>query len=93
MTNFEQSPRYKTFLLTVWEERNSERRQPIIWRFSLVDPHTSRRQAYSSLEALMEALHRMTGAAAKVEDYTRLTLPTSGILDIDHDPKSNKEEG
>ena len=53
---FDEPPRYYTFLLTVWEERNQDPNSPGVWRFRLEDPRTGQRQGFANLEALMVAL-------------------------------------
>ena len=49
-------PRYRAFLLTLWEERGRDRESPQVWRFRLEDPRTGQRRGFASLEALVEAL-------------------------------------
>jgi hypothetical protein len=51
-----ESSRYKSFLLTIWEERSKDPRTETSWRFSLEDPHSGKRRGFSSLQALVEAL-------------------------------------
>jgi hypothetical protein len=55
---FETPPRYRSFLLTVWEERNADPNLPGAWRFSLEDARTGRRRAFAGLEALVAALQQ-----------------------------------
>jgi hypothetical protein len=57
MTNLDKPPRYKSFLLTVWEERSGE---TILWRYGLEDPKTGQRRAFASPEALVTALQQIT---------------------------------
>ena len=38
MTIFERPPRYRSYLLTFWEERSQDSATPAEWRFSLEDP-------------------------------------------------------
>ena len=49
-------PRYRAFLLTLWEERSQDRDSPQVWRFRLEDPRTGQQRGFASLEALVEAL-------------------------------------
>jgi len=49
-------PRYHTFLLTIWEERNQDPNSPAVWRFRLEKPRTGQRQGFASLEMLVAAL-------------------------------------
>ena len=54
-------PRYRAFLLTLWEERSRDRDSPQVWRFRLEDPRTGQRRGFASLEALVEALKQEMG--------------------------------
>jgi hypothetical protein len=56
---FDTPPRYRFYLLTVWEERNRDPNLPAVWRFSLEDPHTGQRRGFADLEALTAALKDM----------------------------------
>jgi len=58
MTPFDKPPRYRSYLLTFWEERSLDAETPEVWRFSLQDPRTGQRRAFASLEALVAALER-----------------------------------
>jgi hypothetical protein len=58
MSFFNRPPRYHTFLLTLWEERNEDPNVPSVWRFRLEDPRTGLQQGFASLEALMMALEQ-----------------------------------
>jgi hypothetical protein len=56
MTRLGRPPRYRSYLLTFWEERDREAGGPQVWRFSLQDPRTGQRRGFASLEALVAAL-------------------------------------
>jgi hypothetical protein len=43
-------PIYRSYLLRFWEERGDQAAP--VWRFSLEDPQTARRQGFASLAAL-----------------------------------------
>ena len=58
MAFFQNPPRYHTFLLTLWEERNQDPNSPTVWRFRLEDPRTGRRHGFASLEEIVAALER-----------------------------------
>lgn len=58
MTVFNKPPRYRTYLLTFWEERSQDPAIPAVWRFRLEDPRTGQRQGLANLEALMAILER-----------------------------------
>ena len=49
---FDKPPSYRSYLLRFWEERTN---QPVntVWRFSVEDPHTTQRQSFADLEALV----------------------------------------
>ena len=55
---FETPPHYRSYLLTVWEERNVDPNSPRAWRFSLEEVRTGRRRGFAGLEALVVALQQ-----------------------------------
>lgn len=50
---FDEPPRYRSYLLTFWEERNRDAAEPAVWRFSLEDPRTGQRRGFADLEAIL----------------------------------------
>jgi hypothetical protein len=62
------TPRYRIYLLTMWEERSRGAETPVQRRFSLEHPATGQRWGFATLEALMAALHQMTSGE---EDFGR----------------------
>jgi len=58
MTLFDKPPRYRSYLLTFWEERSQDSKAPKVWRFSLEDPHTGQRHGFATLGALITALEQ-----------------------------------
>ena len=58
MSFIQDPPRYHTFLLILWEERNEDPNLPGVWRFRLEDPRTGQQQGFASLEALVAALEQ-----------------------------------
>ncbi len=54
-----QSPYYRIYLLTVWQERSRGPPATITWRFRLEDPRTGRQQVFADAGALMSALQRI----------------------------------
>jgi hypothetical protein len=58
MSLVQEPPRYRTLLLTLWEERNQEPGSRGAWRFRLEDPHTCRQRGFVNLEALIAALEQ-----------------------------------
>lgn len=49
-------PRYRVFLLRLWEERGQPPDSAAIWRLSLEDAQTGERIGFASLQALNEYL-------------------------------------
>jgi hypothetical protein len=50
-------PRYQTYVLRCWQERSTQADGMVtVWRFSLEDPRTNRRQGFASMEALLASL-------------------------------------
>ena len=58
-------PRYRGYLLRFWEERSDHHDGPVVWRFSLEDPHTGTRRGFASLEALFAAVARELAGEAE----------------------------
>ena len=56
MTIFDKPPRYRSYLLTFWEERSRDPDAPAVWRFSLEEARTGQRRGFASLEALVAFL-------------------------------------
>jgi hypothetical protein len=53
---FDRPPRYRTYLLTLWEERGREKSAHVVWRFRLEDPRTGKRRGFATVEGLVAAL-------------------------------------
>jgi hypothetical protein len=64
---FEKPPRYYTFILRFWEERNETTAEPI-WRYSLHDPENDVRYGFTSLEELTAFLQKRVSLAGKATD-------------------------
>jgi hypothetical protein len=58
---FDTPPRYRSYVLTVWEERSRDPSSPVAWRFSLEDPRTGQRRGFADLAALVAALKEEIG--------------------------------
>jgi len=58
MTYFDKPPSYRSFLITMWQERSRDTEVPVVWRFRIEDPHTGRRRGFADLEALVAALEK-----------------------------------
>ena len=50
-----QAPFYHTYILRVWEERNSQTEQTT-WRLTIEDSTTGERQGFETIEALLSCL-------------------------------------
>jgi hypothetical protein len=61
MAFFQDPPRYRTLLLTMWEERSQDPNLPGVWRFRLEDPRPGQPRGFASMEALVEALKEEMG--------------------------------
>jgi hypothetical protein len=61
---YEKPPRYRSYLLVLWEERGRDPSSPGVWRFRLEDPHTGKRVGFRSMDELFGYLRNQTGAAA-----------------------------
>ena len=55
---FNNPPRYQTYILRFWEERNPDPDTPNAWRFSLEDAETHIRHVFQTLEGLVQFLQR-----------------------------------
>ena len=60
---FDKPPQYRSYLLTLWEERGREPSARGVWRFRLEDPRTGEGRGFASLEALVAALEGEVDAA------------------------------
>ena len=56
--DFDKPPRYRSYLLSFWEERSQDPDTPVVWRFSLQDPRTGQRRGFASIERVMASLRR-----------------------------------
>jgi hypothetical protein len=72
---FERPPCYQSYLLTLWQERSRDRNLPVVWRFSLEDPHTGRRRGFADLEALVASLKEEIAGADAAERESQKELP------------------
>ena len=61
MAIFDKPPRYRSYLLTFWEERSRDPDAPVVWRFSLKDPHSGRRHGFAGLEEMVAFLQTKLG--------------------------------
>ena len=56
VNNHNRPPYYRSYLLTVWEDRSAEPDMPSAWRFSLEEARTGQRRGFAGLEALIAFL-------------------------------------
>ena len=61
MAIFDKPPRYRSYLLTFWEERSQDPAASPVWRFSLEDPRTGQRRGFANLKELTDALEQKMG--------------------------------
>ncbi len=72
MNPFNNPPRYRSYVLTFWEERGRDPDVPVTWRFSLEDPRTGQRHGFATLAALISALEQeMVGTRTDDIDQDR----------------------
>jgi hypothetical protein len=65
-------PRYRCYLLTLWEERSPDPLEPVAWRFRLEDPRTGQRHGFASLDALVAVLEQETAAEDEYSSEARV---------------------
>ncbi|MCP5097376.1 MAG: hypothetical protein GY943_17665 [Chloroflexi bacterium] len=53
---FDLPPKYKTYILRVWEERSPTKSDAATWRFSLENPETNIRHGFSDFQAFIAFL-------------------------------------
>jgi hypothetical protein len=71
MHYFDKPPKYRSFLITMWQERSKDQYILVEWRFRLEDPHTGQRRGFADLESLIAALQQeMDDCAGEVPDAT-----------------------
>jgi hypothetical protein len=63
---YEKPPRYRSYLLILWEERGRDASSPGVWRFRLEDPQTGKRLGFGSIDELFGYLQDQTGPAAGI---------------------------
>jgi hypothetical protein len=65
---FDRPPRYRSYLLTLWEERGRDSSKPRVWRFRLEDPRTGKQRGFATVEALVAALESEMASASRAQD-------------------------
>ncbi len=61
----EQRPRYRSYLLRLWQISDGKKR---IWRASLESPGSGERRGFADLEAMFDFLRDQTGRAQFPDD-------------------------
>jgi hypothetical protein len=68
----DQPPLYRSYLLTLWEERRRDSDLPVVWRFGLQEAHIGQRRAFATVGALVAALEQeMAGACTDEHEQGR----------------------
>jgi len=62
---------YQAYLLRLWQERPAAAGRPAVWRCSLEDPHSGRRRAFNSPEALADFLRAQVEAVEGAAEERR----------------------
>ena len=74
---FNTPPRYRFYLLTVWEERNLDPNLPVTWRFSLEDARSRQRRGFADMASLMTAVEREL--VAIITEETNKAMEGGGV--------------
>ncbi len=53
---FESPPKYKTYILRIWEERGPKSDATDRWRFTLTDPRSNQRHGFNNLRDMCQFL-------------------------------------
>ena len=61
MTKQNKVPRYRAYLLRLWETGSLDSGRGVTWRFSLEDPRTGEKRGFADLEGLVAFLESETG--------------------------------
>jgi len=84
---FDKPPHYRSFLLTLWEERSQDPSLPSVWRFRLEDPHTGQQRGFADMDALVAALEQeMAGQLADEEQHRKEVPQSFGDQIIENSP-------
>ncbi len=67
-------PHYCAYLLRCWAEHSAHPQQPLIWRFSVEDPHSGDRRGFATFEALVAFLLAQLQDASPTSTATRIDL-------------------
>jgi hypothetical protein len=68
-------PRYRAYLLRLWQEQTASSERAAIWHLSLEDPKTSQRRGFDGLESLLMFLCAEIGETydqSRSEDKERI---------------------
>lgn len=53
---FESPPRYKTYVLRIWEERDPQPSASTCWRYTIIDPRSHQRHSFHNTKDLCRFL-------------------------------------
>lgn len=56
VNTYDRPPHYRSYLLTVWEERSADPDTPSAWRFRLEEARTGQQRGFAGLDALIDFL-------------------------------------
>ncbi len=69
MAMFDEPPRYRTFVITLWEERSENPDVGAVWRFRVEEPRTHRQHGFVSFEELVTFLEtQVVGSGGEAAD-------------------------
>ena len=83
---FKKPPRYHSYLLTLWEERDHQASRSPLWHFRLEDSRTGYREGFASLDRLFVALQDVVATGGQEAEQASAALETgfSWIVNVDH---------
>ncbi|MCI0475684.1 MAG: hypothetical protein L0Y55_05510 [Anaerolineales bacterium] len=64
-SSFPNLPRYRAFLLRLWQEQTASPERAAIWHLSLEDPKTGQRRGFDGLESLLTFLRAEIGETSR----------------------------
>ena len=69
MPIFDTPPRYRSLMITFWEERSENPEVGTVWRFRVEQPRTRRRHGFASFEELVAFLRaQLVGSESEAPD-------------------------
>lgn len=69
MVMLDKPPRRASYLLSIWEERGRDPKEPIVWRFRVEDLHTRQQRGFATMAELLVYLQtQLPGQADEPRD-------------------------